>query len=122
MKRLWLAKIFIAVGVLLFIARPFYGFAMISKYNYPAPGNILVKIFSKRGTESKDDSGFGISDLDKKPPHTGPNLLHFIHGLQGYALAFGKLPDKVYALSINQGKFRLHSLVPAWLLNSQLII
>lgn len=122
MKRLWLAKIFIALGVLAFVVRPFYGFAMVARHHQPVANNILVKIFSKRGPEFQDDAVFGMSDFDKKSPHPGFKLLPYTGGLPDHIFAPCNIAERAKITFLKERKLNLFSPAPAWLLNSQLII
>lgn len=122
MKRLWLAKIFIALGVLSFVAKPFYGFAMIARHYHPAETSILVKVFSKRGPDFQEDTGFSLSDFDKKPPQPGFKLVPCASGFPHYIFVPRNIPAAINTAFLKERKRRLSGPAPAWLLNSQFII
>ena len=66
MHKLKSAKIFLCLAVLLFVAKPFIGFAMFSRKHPPAVESILVKAFTKRKLEDSENSNFNIKAIQKK--------------------------------------------------------
>ena len=71
MARLKIVKILFFVAALLFIARPFLGYALFNNHCKPNDESILVKIFSKRKPELSEESSCGLSALEKKPANPG---------------------------------------------------
>jgi hypothetical protein len=66
MNKLSSAKIFFCFAVLLFVAKPFLGFAMFSRMHPPAVENIFIKAFTKRKLEDPENSNSSMSAIQKK--------------------------------------------------------
>ena len=65
LKKYKLVKILIAIAVLLFILKPFLGFAMFSRLHPPMQDNIFVKVFSKGNLEDPENSNSNVSAIQK---------------------------------------------------------
>ncbi|MDP9046804.1 MAG: hypothetical protein M3N14_01620 [Bacteroidota bacterium] len=66
MYRLKSAKFYFFLAVLLFVAKPFLGFSMVTRINPPAADNILIKSFTKRKLEYIAGGNFDINLAQKK--------------------------------------------------------
>ncbi|MCR8558312.1 hypothetical protein KXD93_11685 [Mucilaginibacter sp. BJC16-A38] len=73
MRRYKLAKIYFCLAVLLFVAKPFIGFAILCHGNLPPANNILVKAFTKRKIENSENDSSNII-ADQKKLRDRPNL------------------------------------------------
>lgn len=88
MQHYKIAKIYFCLAAMLFIAKPFVGFAMFNHNHSPAPTSILVKIFAKRKVESIESSSSNVISHQKKL-RENPNLfsLRFCFFLAMFFLA-----------------------------------
>jgi len=66
MRKLTSAKIFFCLAVMLFVAKPFLGFSMVSLLHPPVVETIFVKAFTKRKLEHNEDSKFDMGAIQKK--------------------------------------------------------
>ena len=61
------ARIYFCLAALLFVAKPFLGFALFSRNHPPNASNIFIKAFTKRTPEYKKDSGKIIREKLAEP-------------------------------------------------------
>ncbi len=120
-NKLKMAKWFLTIAVVLFVAKPFLGYT-IDRSNPVAAVTILVKSFTKRKLEFVENSKYDIKTVQKK-------LADPVNAL---FLLFSCLLSIIYPLieeALNVGgnfirrlKLSLFPAPDAWLLNGQLII
>jgi hypothetical protein len=117
------AKTFFFFALILFVAKPFFGFCMFSQQHPPAQDNIFVKVFSKRKLEYEEDSNFSLSAIQQK---LAEPLEHFFLLFSSF-LSVLFLAAFAIETGIN-GRYRrlmqlsLSRRQPAYLLNSNLTI
>jgi hypothetical protein len=118
--RLKIAKIFFFVGALCFVARPFFGFSIFSKYYRPVEKSILLKIFSKRKLEMSEDCSYSFSAVEKKLPNPGVDFFPGFDCFQGnlFFCAFRVATINNRALRVMQPP----PSGPGWLLYRKIII
>jgi hypothetical protein len=114
-------KIFLSVAVLMFVARPFIGFAM-NRSTTPVQ-SILLKSFQKRKLDFIENGKFDVHAVQKKladpvthifAPFLCLSALLFLFAFVDPASSLNKL--------IRLTRFGVSYAAPAWLLNSQFII
>ena len=118
------AKIYVCFAVLLFVARPFLGFAMINRLHPPVEKNIFAKAFLKRKLEYVENSKFDMIAIQKKlAGPVEPFFLRFSFLLSIlFPLTFGA-GTRITNRFLRTSKLTLSSgNGETWLLDRQLII
>jgi len=124
MHRLRTFRLFISLAAMLFVAKPFIGFAAFSYLSYPHISNtVLVKSFTKRKPESLQD-GYAKSEVIHQSL-TNPLLVLLSGILFLLAMLFPFLIDKGIRLT-NRILLATCAIIlppePAYLLTGKLII
>jgi hypothetical protein len=116
------AKWFLAFAVLLFVAKPFIGFALNTSTPVSKAG-ILVKAFTKRKHEYVENSSFDVKTIQKQLASPVNQLILLFSALLSiiFPLLFAA-GFNVTNRFIQKIKQSLNPSSHSWLLNSQLII
>ena len=121
-RKLKTAKWIFVVGVFLFVAKPFIGFA-IDPSHLSVTESILVKSFTKRKHEYVENSSMDAKTIQKKLAEPVNQLFLLFSGLLSIIFAFvWRSLDDLTNLRIRKIKLGLTPSTGTWLLNSQLII
>ena len=123
LKKRKLAKLLIAIAVLLFVFKPFLGFALFSRLHPPVQHNVFVKAFSKRNLEDSENSDSNVKKLQTRladPVLPFTLLFSFLLDLI-FPAVFAPGPDITYRV-LWLLKLRPYPGEPAYLLNGKLTI
>jgi hypothetical protein len=125
-KKLKMAKWLFAIGVLLFVAKPFVGYSINPSISL-SKGSILVKSFTKRKHDYVENSAQDAKTIQKRLADPVNQLFLLLFLLFSCLLGIFSALTIATAFNITTGflqkiKRNLFSSPEAWLLDGQLII
>ena len=117
-----LAKIFFCLGVLLFVAKPFLGFAMVSRIHSTQQESIFVKSFTKRKLEYSENSSFNMTAVQKKLANPDKQVFVLFSCLLGILFPVFLAGKNITGWFLNEIQLSLSHHRDTYLLNCNLLI
>jgi len=117
-----LAKIFFCLGVLLFVAKPFLGFAMVSRIHSTQQESIFVKSFTKRKLEYSENSSFNMTAVQKKLANPDKQVFVLFSCLLGILFPVFLAGKNITGRFLNEIQLSLSHHRDTYLLNCNLLI